>query len=91
MEVPTTKEIKKKHSSRPVGGAEMEETGRQGGEDSRQHGWRIREVVECGTNGAGSGTASKANIRKLRNKEKESPKMGRQKKTCNQKEQNMPH
>ena len=23
MEVPTTKEIKKKHSSRPVGGAEM--------------------------------------------------------------------
>ena len=30
-----TKEIKNKHSSRPVGGAE---TGRQGGEDSRGHG-----------------------------------------------------
>ena len=30
-----TKQIKKKHTSRPVGGAEM---GSQGGEDSRGHG-----------------------------------------------------
>ena len=36
----TTKEIKKKHSSRPVGGAE---TGSQDGEDSQQAGsWRSR-------------------------------------------------
>ena len=35
---PTTKELKKKHSSRPVGGAE---TGSWGGEDSQQgNGWR---------------------------------------------------
>ena len=35
-----TKEIKNKHSSRPVGGAEM---GSQGGEDTRQGGgWQSR-------------------------------------------------
>ena len=37
---PTTKELKKKHSSRLVGGAE---TGSQGGENSRQgSSWRTR-------------------------------------------------
>ena len=36
---PTTKELKKRHSSRPVGGAQM---GSPGGEDSRQGGgWRM--------------------------------------------------
>ena len=38
---PTTKEIKKKHSSRPVGGAEM---GSRGREDSQQGGgWRTQQ------------------------------------------------
>ena len=37
---PTTKELKKKHLSRPVGEEEM---GRQGGEDSQQGGdWQTR-------------------------------------------------
>ena len=37
----TTKELKKKHSSKPVGGAE---TGSRSGEDLRQGGsWRTRE------------------------------------------------
>ena len=51
-----TKEIKNKHSSRLVGGAE---TGSQGGEDW----WSVAIVgprlVECGTNGAGSLTTSR--------------------------------
>ena len=47
---PTTKEIKKKHSSRPVGGAE---TDSQGGEDLPCLGGTQR-TAERGTNGAGS-------------------------------------
>ena len=42
---PTTKELKKKHSFRPVGGAEM---GNQGGKDSWQSsGWRTRWSHIC--------------------------------------------
>ena len=49
-----TKEIKNKHSSRLVGGAEM---GSQGREDSScLAGPRL---AECGTNGAGSLTTSR--------------------------------
>ena len=50
----TTKELKKKHSSRPVGGSEM---GSRGREDSWQgHGWRTRvgkagKVVAGGAGG----------------------------------------
>ena len=47
----TTKELKKKHSSRPVGGAEM---GSEGGEDLRQgSGWRtgLGEVAAGGVDG----------------------------------------
>ena len=41
----TTKEIKKKHSSRPVGGAEM---GSGGGEDLWQgSGWKTRQFHIC--------------------------------------------
>ena len=43
---PTTKEIKKKHSPRPVGGAE---TGSRGGKDSgKVVAGRPSEVVDCG-------------------------------------------
>ena len=45
-ESPTTKEMKKKLSSRQLGGAEM---GSQGGEDSRQGGsWQTCEETDCG-------------------------------------------
>ena len=46
-----TKEIKKKHSSRPVGGAE---TGSQGRQDLHCHG-----LAHCGMNRAGSVTTSR--------------------------------
>ena len=49
-----TKEIKNKHSSRRVGGAE---TGSRGGEDSRCRGGP--RLVEYGTKGAGSLTTSR--------------------------------
>ena len=49
-----TKEIKNKHSSRPVGGAEM---GSRGREDSRCRGGP--RLTECEMNGAGSLTTSR--------------------------------
>ena len=49
-----TTEIKNKHSSRPVGGAE---TGSRGREDSRCR--RGPRLVECGMNGAGSLTTGR--------------------------------
>ena len=51
------KEIKEKHSSRQVGGAE---TGSPGGEDSQKGGgWPTREVADCGGGGAGQAAASR--------------------------------
>ena len=44
-----TKEIKNKHTSRPVGGAEM---GSWGGEDLRYLGLVGPRLAECGTNRA---------------------------------------
>ena len=49
-----TKELKKKYSSRPVGGAEM---GSRGREDSRGRGGPV--LAECGMNGAGSLSTSR--------------------------------
>ena len=43
---PTTKELKKKHSSRPVGG---EETGNLGTENTEQgSSWQTRDPFACG-------------------------------------------
>ena len=50
-----TKEIKNKHSSRPVGGAD---TGSRGEERTRVDVAGLR-LAECGTNGAGSLTTSR--------------------------------
>ena len=50
---PKTKELKKKHSFRPVGGAEM---GSQGGEDSGQGGSLRTGVGEAAAYGAGGPT-----------------------------------
>ena len=51
----TTKEIKKKHSSRPEGGAEMHSPGRQ---DSWQRAQTQRQQ-DCGTNRAGQAAADR--------------------------------
>ena len=51
-----TKEIKNKHSSRLVGGADM---GSRGEEDSRCRGVSGPRLAECGTNRAGSLTTSR--------------------------------
>ena len=61
---PTTKELKKKHSSRPVGGAERGRDGQPGREDSQQgSSWRTGagEVV-AGRQGSSWRTRGMPNI-----------------------------
>ena len=53
-----TKEIKNKHSPRPVGGVEMGSWGSRA-EGTKGNTARPRDVADCGTNGAGSATASR--------------------------------
>ena len=53
----TTKELKKKHSSRPVGGMEM---GSWSGEDSQQGGgWRTTGQSEAEASGSGKAAAGR--------------------------------